>query len=500
LAVEPRSPCIIGVGRHTWHRQPDRLAPEPLVMWEHVAHSAADDAGSPSIVEHLDAIHAVHCMSWTYDDAPGRLAARLGATPSHTETSILAGTSSQRMVNAAAERMLEGQSELALVVGGEALATKRRLLAAGEPLPWSHPSPVASEVPIDLDEWFWPTELTHEVIQPPLTFALFDTARRAAHGLSADEGRAENAATLTRLNTVATANPHAWFRTARTADEITTPSADNRMVASPYTKYMVAVMDVDMAAGLLLATHAKADELGIPADQRVYLRSWAFARDATHVAERPSLAHSPAMAVASRAVLEAARVDLDDVSMFDLYSCFASAVHFARDALELSPHDERPISLTGGLPYHGGPSSNYTAHSIAEAVVRLRSEGSGAAMVSGVGMHMTKHVWALYSPEPGVVVPPDDAALQSQVDATAPLRPVKADLSGPATVAAYSVWHGRDGTPSSALAVVELGDGTRGYARTEDADDLSALGEGEWVGATVRVEAGPDNRNRLLLS
>ena len=499
MAVDPRSPCIIGVGRRTWHPDGNHTTPEPLAMWEHVARAAADDAGRPGLLGQLDAIHTVHCMSWTYDDAPGRLAAALGAEPAFTQTSILAGTASQRMVNAAAERMLRGESELALVVGGEALATKRRILAAGDELAWSFVSPHASDIPLDLDEWFWPTELTHEVIQPPLTFALFDTARRAALGLGVDESRALEGRLLEQLNAVAAENPHAWFRTRRTAEEITAVTPENRLVASPYTKFMVAVMDVDMAAALVLATHAKADELGIPADQRVYLRSWAFARDATHVAERPSLADSPAMRVAARSVLETAGVGIDDVTHLDLYSCFASSVLFACDALGLSPDDERGLSLTGGLPYHGGPSSNYTAHSIAEAVVRLREQGSGSALVSGVGMHMTKHVWALYSPEPGHVTPPDDARLQAAVDAEAPLRPVKAEVTGDATVAAWSVWHGRDGRAATALAVVELPDGTRGYARTEDPDVLAALGQGEWVGRVVRVAPGPDERNHLYL-
>lgn len=499
MAVDPRSPCIIGVGRRTWHPDSDAAAPEPLAMWEQVARQAATDAGRPELVTRLDAIHAVHCMSWTYDDGPARLAAALGAEPTFTQTSILAGTSSQRMVNAAAERMLRGESELALVVGGEALATKRRIVAAGDELPWSFASANASDIPLDLDEWFWPTELTHEVIQPPLTFALFDTARRAALGLSVDEARAATGRVLGQLNAVAAANPHAWFRTARTAEEIITPSAENRWVATPYTKFMVAIMDVDMAAGLLLATHAKADELGIPPEQRVYLRSWAFARDATHVAERPSLAESPAMRVASRAILDAAGLTVDDVTLFDLYSCFGSSVQFACDALGLAPDDPRPLSLTGGLPYHGGPSSNYTAHSVAEAVVRLREAGTGNAVITGVGMHLTKHVWALYSTEPAAVTAPDYDALQAEVDAHAPLRPVKAEVSGEATIAAWSVWHGRDGAPATSLAVVELADGTRGYARTEDPDALAALSEGEWVGRTVRVEPGPDERNHLRI-
>ena len=49
--IDPRTPCIIGVGRKTWH--PDEVdengAPEPLKMWELVSRAAGDDSGGPKI-------------------------------------------------------------------------------------------------------------------------------------------------------------------------------------------------------------------------------------------------------------------------------------------------------------------------------------------------------------------------------------------------------------------------------------------------------------------
>ncbi len=496
MLVDPRTPCIIGIGRRTWHPAED-LAPEPLAMWAEVARDAALDAhggrrARQNPLRHLDAVHVAHCMSWTYDDGPKRLAERLHAPARHLQTSILAGTASQRMVNAAAERMLAGDSELALVVGGEALHTRRRLRAAGEEPAWSHRSPFADDPPLDLDEWFWPTEWSHDVIQPSLTFAVLDSARRAHRGTEPGAHLREEAEVLSRSSAVAARNPHAWFRRYRTAEDLTAVTADNRIVSSPYTKWMVAVMDVDMAAALLVATHAKADELGVPVERRVYLRSWGFGRDATHLAERPRLDCSPAMAAVLPDTLQRAGVHRDDLTHLDLYSCFASSVLFATDALGLDPLDPRGLTVTGGLPYHGGPSSNYTAHAIAEVVDRLRSHGDGAGLITGVGMHMTKHVAAVYANRPGPVTPPDEAAVQHRLDRTPP-REVAAAGTGPATIAAYSVTHDRSGPPSTALAVVDLADGRRAYARSEDPGLLAALGEDEWVGRRVHLTpTGPD--------
>ena len=187
------------------------------------------------------------------------------------------------------------------------------------------------------------------------------------------------------------------------------------MIADPYTKLMTAFMDVDMTAGVLLTTHEEAESLGVPADRRVYLRGWAFARDATHLAARSHLHRSEAMAVASDEALGAAGATVDDVEVFDLYSCFSAALGFATDALGLRPGDPRPLTVTGALPYHGGPSSNYMSHSIGHLVDRLRARPGALGLVSGIGMHMTKHVFACYSTTPGPVRPPDYLALQEAV-------------------------------------------------------------------------------------
>ena len=156
--------------------------------------------------------------------------------------------------------------------------------------PWSHPHPHPPVLPIDLDEWYLPTEIAHGVLPAWLTFALLEQARwartrRDAPRTVATAGRDDG----TGSATVAADNPDAWFRTPRTADEIMTPTADNRMVALPYTKRMTAFMDVDMAAANLLVTRAVADEWGVPEDRRVYLRGWGFARDAIHLGARADL-------------------------------------------------------------------------------------------------------------------------------------------------------------------------------------------------------------------
>jgi acetyl-CoA C-acetyltransferase len=284
------------------------------------------------------------------------------------------------------------------------------------------------------------------------------------------------------MTKVAAASPHAWFPVERTADEISVPTPDNRLVAYPYTKLMTSIMDVDMAAALLIASHETADALGVPASQRVYLRGWGYAEDPVHVAGHPDLWRSPAMAAASTAALQGAGMGLDDVAHFDLYSCFASSVNFALDALGLSEGDERQLTQTGGLPYHGGPGSNYMTHSIAAMAETLRADPGTSGMTSGVGMHMQKHAYGVWSTTPGALAGTDLGAA-----GTTPLVVIDSP-EGDAIVATYSVLHGREGGPESALLVCDLPGGARCYARLDGGPEVLAETEvTELIGRAVTL-------------
>jgi acetyl-CoA C-acetyltransferase len=247
---------------------------------------------------------------------------------------------------------------------------------------------------------------------------------------------------------------------------------------------MTSIMDVDMAAGILLASAAKADALGVPEDQRVYLRAWSYAQDPAHVADHHDLWRSPAMARAASETLQAAGVGIDDVAHFDLYSCFASSVNFAQDALGLAENDSRGLTQTGGLPYHGGPGSNYMTHSIAAMVETLRADPGSLGLVSGVGMHMQKHIYGLWSTTPGAPLPVRATTDTAMLTTTT----IADDPSGPATVATYSVLHGRDGAPESALLVCDLPGGGRCYARLDGGPAALEVAEStELVGRRVTL-------------
>ncbi len=418
-------------------------------MWEEVAREVAADAGVPQALRELESLQVVYCQAWEYDDACRRLAERLGADPAHRRYSGLGGSVPLTLVVDAAASMARGELDLALVIGGEALATRKRL---ADPA-WSYPPEKPGRFPITIDR----AEADNGIFQAYLTFALLDTARRVHLGRDLDEHRKELGQLFAPLSEVAAAQPeHAWFPARHDASEIVEVTPSNRMVATPYTKLMTAFMDVDMAAGVLLTTEARADALGVPADRRVYLRGFGAADEPFGMAARPDLWRAPAMEVATRTALGGRTVE--DIAHLDLYSCFASSLAFASDALGI--REPRQLTVTGGLPYHGGPGSNYTTHALAAMTDVLRGDPGSFGLVTGVSMHMAGHAASLWSTSPGL-------APASQAAADHPEVPVTTHPEGTARVATFSTTYGREGPEWTAL-ICDLPDGSRCYARLEE--------------------------------
>ena len=189
------------------------------------------------------------------------------------------------------------------------------------------------------------------------------------------------------------------------------------------------------------------------------------------MAARPEPWRSPAMATAMAAALGSRNAD--EVAHLDLYSCFASSLSFGADTLGLQA--DRRLTVTGGLPYHGGPGSNYSTHALAAMTEVLRHDPGAAGLVSGIGMHMTSHSASLWSTRPGAFVPPESAA-------DLPTVPVATEAEGPARVLTFSTVHTRQGPEWTAL-ICDLPDGSRSYARL----DVPVPADVDLVGQTVTL-------------
>jgi acetyl-CoA C-acetyltransferase len=233
---------------------------------------------------------------------------------------------------------------------------------------------------------------------------------------------------------------------------------------------------IDQAAAVVMTSVATARELGIPRDKWVFLHGCADAHDHWYVSERIDLHSSPAIRMASRQALAMAGKTLDQIEVFDIYSCFASAVQIGCAELGLAEDDARGLTITGGLPFFGGPGNNYVTHSISEMVRRLRARPGAFGLVSANGNYVTKHSFGVYSTATpaGPWRRQSVALLQAQLDAL-PKAPFTETPQGAATIESYTVMHGKDG-PDFAVVFGRLAaTGQRFVANLPD--DSAALWE-----------------------
>jgi acetyl-CoA C-acetyltransferase len=487
---DDRTPILVGAGQLTQRDVAPAEALEPLAMMEVVARRAADDAGAgAALLAQVDSLAVVNVFCWPYANPPRLLAERLGIHPAEKLYTTVGGSTPQWLVNETAARIASGRVRVALLTGAEAVRTVMQARKARLRLRWSGGGDGPPSMVGDARDGTSEHEVAQGFMLPTQIYPLFENALRARAGRDLDRHRGMLGELCSRLSAVAAANPYSWFREARTADEIATVTPSNRMVAFPYPKLMNAIIEVDQAAGVLMTSVAEARALGIPRERWVHLWGTGQAHDRWFVSDRVDYVSSPAIREAGRQALDAAGIAIDRVDHLDLYSCFPAAVQIGRDMLGIAADDPRPLTVTGGLPYFGGPGNNYSMHAITETMARVRARPGSIGLVTALGWYITKHAVGVYSaaPKDGPFAREDPAPHQALLDA-APAPELALGPSGAATIETYTVLYDRDGAPMRGLVVGRLEDGRRFLAGTpDDPDVLRGLVTREAVGVGGRV-------------
>jgi acetyl-CoA C-acetyltransferase len=499
-AIDPRTPVLVGVGQVTAPLSTGEdltQRAEPVALMARAVAAAADDAGGAGVgrrlLERAQSVRVMVPLSWRYADPGTLVAEQLGIDPAESVLTAIGGNSPQSLVNHTALAIAAGELDVALITGAECIAT--RIAARRDPdrpvLPWTT-QPDTTEAPTAFGADRAPVtdvELARGLDRPLRVYPLFENALRHVAGRSIEEHQAHVAALWSRFSDVAATNPFAWDRTARSADEIATVAPGNRMVAFPYPKRMNANDRVDQGAALIMCSVEAALAAGVARDRFVFPLSGTDATDHWFLSHRADLHSSPAIRVAGARALALAGVAIDDVAYVDLYSCFPCAVEIGAAELGLPVDDaQRPLTLTGGLGFAGGPGNNYVTHSIATLAGRLRADPGAVGLVTGLGWYVTKHAMGLWSTEPPTGGFRHDAP-QAEVDALPQCSPA-ADYEGDATVETYTVVHGAGGEPELGILALRTEDGRRTWANTADADTLAALEADEGCGQAARVLAG----------
>jgi acetyl-CoA C-acetyltransferase len=486
--LDPRTPVLVGTGQVT--NRGDRLL-EPMELMVEAACLALADTGG-AVVDRIQSVQVVNLLSWSYPAPAGELAARLGLDEGERLSTTIGGNTPQWLMARACDAVASGRLDGVLIAGAEALDSAKRARDQDVSLDRGDREAVPAEQVVGDDRTgIGPAELAAGLMAPAALYPLFESALAARAGRSPTEQRGFLGALLAPMTEVAAAVPElAWFPEVRTADEISAVTEENRLVGEPYTKRMNSIIQVDQGAALILLSVEAAEAAGVPRDRWVFPWAAAECNDVFLPSERPDVSRSPGIAAAGRAALAAAWRSIDDVAFFDLYSCFPCAMEMGAEALGIDVFDSRGLTVTGAMPYFGGPGNNYVSHSLALTIDRCRRDPEAIGLVTGLGWYVTKHAVGLYSASP----PPqgwrhaDCSAEQAAIDATA--VPVAADASGPAVVEAMTVVHDRRSGPASAPVFARLDDGRRVVAVAADPALPAAVSGTSLVGATVRVAPG----------
>jgi acetyl-CoA C-acetyltransferase len=485
MSIDPaRIPVVVGVGQV--------VEREELVSAAQLAARAAERAlaEAPGLRERIEQLTLVAVsFSPSAPDAASQLARALGLGE-RTERRITTpgGNSPQWAVNEVAEAIAAGRRSSALIAGAEATRSMRvrdpQASFLGAATREGESGPADPVVGASMAYMTGPAERAARLNVPAEVYPMLECARAYAEGRSLGEQRSRLAGLMARFSEVASRNPYAWFPRAWSAAEIARPGPDNRLTAEPYTKRMNSFPNVDQASALLVTSLAVARELHLD-EQVIFVWSGASCAEPPP-AQRPDPGDAPALRAAARAALDAAGIAAEALRFIDCYSCFPIAVEAGADALGTDIDDPRGFTLTGGMPFFGGPGNNYSGHAIASLVDRLRESG-GLGFINANGGFLSKHSTGIYGSEP----PPagfrhaDTRAAQAAIDAAA--RPVSTDASGSARVVAATVVYDRGDRVARAPVIAELPDGRRAAAHATPAG-LEKLAGKNLVGETVQLD------------
>lgn len=475
VLVDPDTPLIAAAGQSV--RRPGEPERSPLELMADAAMQI-----DPRLLDDVRSVAIVDCLSWPVPDPGSLLAERLGIVPDETVRTWTSGTGPLDLLADACAAIQTGELEAALIAGAEAILPFKRALQEGGSTGWpeQEPETAPSRVLGGERAASHEAELAAGLLAPVHYYPWLESALAAAAGEAPAEHRARVAGLWQRFAEVAADNPFGWTRDAPPAGRIL-GSAENRMVAYPYSKLMTANIQVDQGAAIVLCSARVANEARIRPEERVYVHASASAHDHWFAASREDLHRSPAIAACGRATLGHAGLVIDDIAHLDLYSCFPSAVQIAAAELGVDLEDGRPPTVTGGLTFAGGPGSNYVTHSLATMAGRLREAPDEHGLVTGVGWYMTKHANALLSARPPEK-PYIHAEPQAEVDAL-PRREIAADPADPEEpIEAFTVVYERDGTPGAAIFSALRPDGSRALGNSTDPDFVQVLLAGEAAG------------------
>jgi acetyl-CoA C-acetyltransferase len=396
------------------------------------------------------------------------------------------------------QAIARGEKKCALLTGAEAIASQRFAQRNGFEDNWREEfdTPFENREYREYRQCFVSREEINCGLSIPVrSYAVIENIQAHQMGHDLQQHRQYMAKLMAPFSEASATNAYSQTPTSYTVQELAEPGPDNYPISLPYSKRLIAQDAVNQAAALVLTNAGNARRLGVDPGQWIFLESYAEGIDHC-LSQRVDPGRSAAMERVLNATMEKAGASCAGMDLIDIYSCFPCAVHAACDVLGLPTDGSRPLTVTGGLPFFGGPGNNYTTHALAEVAVRLRGAPSRALVTANGGM-LTKHAAAILTTEPARAAcidwNRDECFAVDCVDI--PLRPYDAKPQQ-GDIISYTVVSRRD-KADIGMVLAENWTGERFLASSTETGITDWMQRNNPIGRAIKVRS---NNERLVFS
>jgi len=390
-------PVLVGIGSLQQKGSFEQLD-EALILMEQASLKAIDDTNAPEIKNYIDEIQIPKGF-WDYRN-PGKWIAEKHGFSKPTTSIAKIGILQQSLINAACKKIIDGEIRASLIVGGEARHKMIQALKEGLTYEEMRLTENPDHYVKAKEDLYVAEEIDALGMMAVGYYAIIESAMRYKDKKSLREHEDFLGNYYERFSQIASKNPHAWNHKIFTAEEIKTPSSKNQRIAYPYNKLHNSSWNVNQASALILTSDEIADKLKIPADKRVYPLISSETNHMIGVIQRPDLTAPIGLKLATDYLLDEAAKNNIKPTFYELYSCFPIAVQLFAKALSIPDNIDKTI--TGGMPFAGGPLNNYMLHATAQALMKIRESNSEVALITGVSGMMTKQALAIWGKNPAM--------------------------------------------------------------------------------------------------
>ncbi len=468
-------PVLIGLGTIQQKGNYNELD-EALILMDKALKKAIIDCTNSNITQYIDEVRVPKGF-WRYRD-PGKWVAENNNIKSVKTTVTKVGILQQNLINTACNKIQNGEIKASLVLGGE---SRFKILRS------SIENKEYIETPLNTNPDIYeksPEKLQLDVEEKELGpmavgyYAILESAFRSMLQNNHDEHNSYLSEIYSSYSEIAANNQDGWIEQSIQKDDIRTESKKNPRQAFPYSKYHCTSWNVNQACAIIISSEDVADKLDIPLAKRVYPLASSENNHMISTLQRPNLIEPAGMYLAAKFILDICTKNNLIPNLYDLYSCFPVAVQMFAESLKLN--DIKDKTVTGSMPFAGGPLNSYVIHSTAKLVEKLR-ENDGVGIVTGVSGMMTKQSYALWSKNPLIDFTFEDCTKKAE-EIEIPVK-LSDKKNGSGKIIGYTILMSNN--INRAVIFVDTDDKKRKLITSTNRNIINEMQNTEWVGKRI---------------